>query len=296
MEYDSTDPFKIGSMVNTWKQSMENMMSSMPKMWPGFQAAPLTGQEYDQSKSAMEAMAATLKFWQSITSSMSTPETIASLFKGAQTIPDMVGQFSQALSGSFSTFQEKMTQAAARMGESAEAYDYQKMDESLFQAWGDIYQTEFRKFFQIPQIGIAREYQERVAKMLDRYNLYHAAYAELLRLMSMPFQRTAQVMQEELAALAEKGELPEDSSAFYQMWIKTLEGHFMTLFQTPEYIQAMSKTVTAMAEFTQAKDAVIEDLIKDLPIARQSEVDDLEKEVFDLKKRLSKLEKKIKDL
>lgn len=294
MEYDTKDPFGIGSMVNTWKQSMDSMMSSMPKMWPGFQAAPQTGQTHDQNKGTMEAMAATLKFWQSITSAMSTPESIASLFKGAQTMPDMVGQFSQALSGSFSTFQEKMTQAAARMGESVEAYNFEKLDESLFRAWGDIYKTEFQKFFQIPQIGISREYQERIAKMLDKYNLYQAAYAELLRLMSMPFQRTAQVMQEELTALAEKGELPEDSSAFYQMWIKTLEGHFMTLFQTPEYIQALSKTVTAMAEFTTAKDAVIEDLIKDLPIARQSEIDDLEKEVFELKKRLSKLERKVK--
>jgi polyhydroxyalkanoate synthesis regulator phasin len=75
------------------------------------------------------------------------------------------------------------------------------------------------------------------------------------------------------------------------MWIKVLEGHFMTLFQTPEYVETMGKTITVLAEFTCAKDAVMEDVLRGFPVASRSELDDLARELYELKKRIRKLEK-----
>jgi hypothetical protein len=76
------------------------------------------------------------------------------------------------------------------------------------------------------------------------------------------------------------------------MWIKILEGHYMILFQSPEYTQILGKTLTALSDFSSAKNAVLEDLLSVLPIPKRSEVDELEREIYELKKRLRTLEKK----
>jgi polyhydroxyalkanoate synthesis regulator phasin len=74
--------------------------------------------------------------------------------------------------------------------------------------------------------------------------------------------------------------------------LKVLEGHFMTLFQTPEYVNTLGRTVTSLAEFSAARDEALEDVLKMFPVARKSDMDDLAREVYELKKRLRKLEKK----
>lgn len=165
------------------------------------------------------------------------------------------------------------------------------VDERFCRAWTDIYEKEFQKFFHIPQLGLTREYQEKMNLMMDSFHLFQASHAEFTHLLLLPFQRAMAMMQEEVTVMAENGELPKDSKAYYRMWIKALEGHFMTLFQTPEYVEALSKTVGALTRFSSAKDAVLEDFIQTLPIARQSELDDLAKEVYELKRQIRQMRK-----
>ena len=102
-------------------------------------------------------------------------------------------------------------------------------------------------------------------------------------------------MQEKLSELTEAEKLPEDSRAVFQMWIKTLEGHYMTLFQSPEYTRTLNKTLDALASFSAAKKEVLQDAIRhSLPLPTQDEIDELYKEIYVLKKRVRKLEKKLK--
>lgn len=297
MEDKTKDPLGIESMVNTWTQSMNDIMGTMSQIWSASQPAHQSGQQAGQQDKknpgnhSMAAMMAALKNWQTMASAMATPEATASLFKGVGTMPEIFVSFAQAVMGSLSELQKKMGQSAGRLGESVDVYRFEKLDENIFRVWTEIYEKEFQKFFQIPQLGLTREYQEKINQMMDKYHLSQASQAEFLRLLSLPFQRTLGVMQEKIAALAETGQLPEDSNGYYQMWIKILEGHFMTLFQTPEYIESLTKTIGCVSRFSKAKNAVIEDMIKDLPIAPKSEMDDLARELYELKRRIHKLEK-----
>jgi hypothetical protein len=49
-----------------------------------------------------------------------------------------------------------------------------------------------------------------------------------------------------------------------------LEGHFMTLFQTPEYVDTLTRTVNALADFSAARDAAFEDMLGALPVAKKA--------------------------
>jgi len=293
MEDKTKDPLGMESMVNTWTQSMNDIMGTMSQMWSAYQQAHQSGQQDKKNpgNDTMAAMTAALKNWQTIGSAMAAPESMASLFKGTHTMPEIFTSFAQVVMGSFSELQKKMSQSASRLGESVEAYSFEKIDENIFHVWTEIYEKEFQKFFQIPQLGLTREYQERINSMMDKFHLSQANQAEFLRLICLPFQRSMGVMQEKIAVLAETGELLDDSHEYYQMWIKILEGHFMTLFQTPEYIEALTRTISSSTNFFKAKNAVIEDMLKDLPIAQKSEMDDLSREVYELKRRIRRLEK-----
>jgi polyhydroxyalkanoate synthesis regulator phasin len=91
--------------------------------------------------------------------------------------------------------------------------------------------------------------------------------------------------------MAEAGELPDDSKAYYQMWIKILEGHYMTLFKSPEYVDAMGQTLDSLENYKMAAEKVIEDTLGMLPVPTQKDMDELYKEIYLLKKKVKALEK-----
>ena len=76
------------------------------------------------------------------------------------------------------------------------------------------------------------------------------------------------------------------------MWIKILEGHYMTLFQSSEYGRAQQNVLNTMSDFSVIKNDLMQDMLNTMPIATQKDLDDLYKEMYLLKKRIKVLEKK----
>ncbi|MBF0204688.1 MAG: hypothetical protein HQK67_10335, partial [Desulfamplus sp.] len=284
-------------------QQAEGKSHEQPFKWP-FQSGDGSGQDgkknddgsgetTGQRKDILTAIANAMKNWQTMAGIMSSPESMAALLKGMGTMPEMLNNFIQSTMASMAEIHQKMAASVSRIGETVHAYKFDNLDENIFHAWSDIYEKEFRKFLQVPQLGLTREYQEKVNNLADKFNICQTHMADFLRLLSLPFQRSAIVMQEEIQKLAEKEQLSEDPQFYYQMWVKILEGHFMTLFQTPEYIEALTKTVGSMSKYTSSKESVIEDLLRSLPVASRSELDDVSKEIHQLKKEIRNLKKKI---
>ena len=104
---------------------------------------------------------------------------------------------------------------------------------------------------------------------------------------------TPEKFQEKLTTLAEKNELPSDFQVYYRTWLKILEGHYMNLFQSPEYLQALAKTLSASAAYTKAKKDLMNDLLEQLSMPSSENINGVYKELYDLKKRIKHLEKSI---
>ncbi len=294
MSEQTDQPFDMTAVLNAWTKSMGDMWTLMGGTGNGAAEKKAAGENTRprSTPNAQQTMAATLKNWQTMATAMSSPESMEAILKGGGAMPEMLFKLAQTSLGSVMEMQQNIVQRIGRFGESVEAYHFEDIDENIFRLWTDIYEREFRRFFQIPQLGLMREYQEKACQAADKYNLLQSHLGEFLRLLGLPFGRSMQVMQEKLVELAEKGELSDDSRVYYQMWVKVLEGHFMTLFQTPEYVETLARTVNALADFMAARDAALEDVIGLLPVARKTEVDDMARELYELKKRLKRLEKK----
>ncbi|WP_419658585.1 PhaE: putative poly(3-hydroxyalkanoate) synthase component [Desulfosarcina variabilis str. Montpellier] len=292
MNEKTANPFDFSSQIDTWMQSMGNFWSEMQNQSTTQTSEANSNQQENQtSHKTRDTIAAAIKNWQAFLQTLSTPESMQAFIKSSGTMPEMVAQLSKSSMDNIMDYHQRLLQHFSRLGESVEAYQFQDMDGNPNQMWNDVYESEFRQFFQLPQLGLMRQYQERLNQAVDKYHLFQSKLSEYLNLLSIPVTRSAGVMQEKLSEMMENGELPDDTHVYYNLWIKVLEGHFMTLFQTPEYAETQALTLNALADFSTARDAVLEDVLQLLPVAKQTDLDDMARELYELKKRVNQLEK-----
>jgi len=292
-----SEQYKFGdpeALFSTWMKTIGDFWQGAFKTWNPDAATQSSSQNRNKFKSTnfKGNLRATMSAFQAAATGMTDPAALQSLFKGAGAMPELLARLAQTSLGSFVQMQQKLFESAGRIGKSAEAYNFDELDENVFRSWADIYEKEFKQFLNVPQLGLTRLYQEKGNLVLDKYMVFQTALAEFSRLLALPVARSFNVLQAELGELAEKGELPEDSKVYYNMWVKILEEHYMTLFQSPEYIKSLGHTLTTMSEFTRARNDLVEDFLGALPIPRQKEVDELYEELYRLKKRIKILEQK----
>jgi polyhydroxyalkanoate synthase subunit PhaE len=191
----------------------------------------------------------------------------------------------------FLTFQKHLPEKAGKIGVGADPYALDNLAQDSLKAWTTLYEEEFQRYFNIPQLGLNRFYQERINQAIDKYNIFATSLSEFLQILQMPFEKTTQDMNEKIEELTKSGALPEDSREYYRMWVKTLEGHFMNLFHSSQYIEAMGNAMAAYDDYLGARNGIIQDMLQSFPIPTNREMNELYKEIYLLKKKVRKLEK-----
>jgi len=282
------------SQFADWMKTITESCLSMASMWANAarSAGMTTPSQKDVKKSrVLESWQTTQKTWKALFAILSEPDTIQAFFKGNSVLPEILVNMAQTGLFALINLQQQWLEKAEKVGKSTKAFTFENLDEDFLKSWKDIYEKEVRKFFNIPQLGLARLYQEKMFWAVDKFNLYQATVAEFIRLLYLPVEKSFQAMQEKLTEMADGGELPEDSKTYYQMWIKILEGHYMKLLQSPEYTQLMHKTLNSLSEVSVAKKEILQDAMKMLPVPTQKEMDELYKEIYELKKKIKTLEK-----
>jgi poly[(R)-3-hydroxyalkanoate] polymerase subunit PhaE len=281
----------LEAMLSAWTETMNAFLGNVVQPAAEKKNAPPDADNKSWS-TCQDAMGQGVKNWRTMAAAMTAPESISSLLKSAGAMPDILARMTQSSLDSLMELQRKTMAQAERIGASVEAYRFENLDENLLHVWTEIYEKEFRRFYQIPQLGLTRTYQEKLNTAVDAYNRFQSTFADFLRLLTLPFNQALVVMQDQMAEMVANGELPEDSQDYYRIWVKVLEGHFMNLFQTPEYVKTLGETINVLTEFSEAKNALLEDLLQCFPVASRTELDDLARQVYQLKKRIRQLEKR----
>ena len=238
----------------------------------------------------LAAMGSALRKWSAFYDAMATQGSMDAILKGTGSIPALLVRTAEHTFNGFTAMLQKWIERVGRLGETAEAYRFEQLDQNMFRAWREAYENEFQRFLNIPQLGLLRSYQEKIQRMFDKYTLYQADSAEFVRVLSLPLSRSITVLDEKLAELAKNGKLPHDPQEYYRMWVKILEGHYMALYQSPEYLEILGRMLASLTDFSAARDGVFEDVLSQVPVPSRREIDDLEHELFQLKKRLKALE------
>lgn len=235
-----------------------------------------------------------LKLMKSFSQTMSEPESAAATIKAINTLPEII--LKMAKSGWEANFQtqQHIFEKAGKIGRRVEAYNFDNLDQEVFKALTDIYEKELRQYFHIPQLGLTRFYQERFNELLDKKNIFETTLAEFLSIIYLPIEKSFKVLQEKLQTMAQEGVLPKEAKENYAMWVKILEGHYMSLFKSKEYTDALHNTLEKLEDFIVAKNETLQDILQFIPVPTTKEMDELYKEFHQLKKRVKELEKKVK--
>jgi polyhydroxyalkanoate synthase subunit PhaE len=277
-----------------WMKSSADLWASMMKMTPAATgaSADLSARKPAKSRS-LESLESALKMWQSLSSAMSEPSMADAAVKGINALPDVFLKIAQASWDVCFQIQKSHIEKAGKISQQVEAYQFENMDQELFKALKEIYEKEIKQFFHIPQLGLTRFYQERISLFMDRFNLLEATTGEFMSMLNLPFEQTFKVMQQELEKLAEQGKVPKETKEYYNLWVKILEGHFMTLFKSPEYNQTLSDLFNTLSEFIIAKNEVFQDILQILPVPTHKEMDELYRDLHILKKKVRELERQL---
>ena len=277
-----------------WIKSSTDLWTSLMKVTPAAtdMLTDLPTKKTTQSRS-LESMESALKMWQSLSSALSEPAIADATLKGFHSLPDVFLKVAQASWGICFQIQKSHIEKAGKISQQVDAYHFENVDQELFKSLKEIYEKEIRQFFYVPQLGLTRFYQERLSLFMDRLNLLEVTSAEFLSLIYLPFEQSFKVMQLELEKLTKEGKVPKETKEYYNLWVKILEGHFMTLFKSPEFNQTLADVFNKLSEFIVAKNEVLQDVLQILPVPTYKEIDELYKDLHILKKKVRDLERQL---
>jgi hypothetical protein len=291
---DNSSPW---SPFEAWMQAAGQFWTSTSKAWTG--ASRNTGRESasmsDSASRLQEAVETSMKVMEAMFSSMSRPEVNEAFLKGTNILPEVALKMMRTgWDGYFYLYQQWLRKVEAA-GEPGKPFSYENLDQDMFETWMEYYEKDVKPLLNIPQLGLARLYQERLNQTADNFNRYQAAMSEFLHLLSRPIEKSLRTMEEKLDHILREGELSESFKDYYSMWIKLLEGHYMNLFKSEEFLKSLGRTLAAGQDFKMAQRRVLEDCLQSLPIPTNKDMDELYKEIYLLKKKIKDLSRKLEN-
>lgn len=273
-----------------WLTVAADMWLNLIKALPSNPDTSIMTQTAGQSRFTRQ-LDTNLNLLKSFSRMMSEPESASAAANSLAAMPEILMKMAKSGFEAALQIQNHLVEKAGKIGKCTEAYNFENPDQEIFKAFSDIYEKEFRPYFKIPSLGLTRFYQERFNEMLDKYNIFETMLAEFLSVLYLPLEKSFNVFQERLKQMAEEGNLPQETKDFYAIWIKILEGHYISLFRSKEYTDTLHQTLNTLEDFIIVRNRMLEDFLQMLPVVTQKEMEELYKEFHILKKRVKELEK-----
>lgn len=265
------------TMARTWMENAENLS----KMSMNGNGGTIPGMEHLES---------VFKTWKPV-GGMFDKNASDVFLEGMQTVSENMGKLMKANWASIKNGQQQFMRSTGNIRDAIGRHKLEGPGAEMFEVFQDIYQKEVHKFFSIPQLGLTRFYQEKLLKLVDKFNLFQVNMFEFMYVLYMPFMEVMKVMHENIAEVSEKKARPKDFNDYYAIWIKMLEEKYMELFRSTQYINVLSNALQALNEFLAARQAILQDFLKMSGIPGEKEMDELYKDIYALKKRVAVLEK-----
>lgn len=277
-------------LLAAWIKWTMDFWETMAQMGPGPAEAVKSGGAAPEEAPRDESWLSALNLWQAFFALLTEPGTVAAVFRGIKAPSEIILKMAQAgWEGYFHLHQQWLQ---GWQGEEPQngGLDFENLDQDIFKICNEIYEHDFGQILNLPSLRLTCLPQEGVNQAVDNFTHFQGAMAEFIYLLYLPVKKSLRVMAEEWRqAGAEKP--PEDFKEYYKKWLKILEGHYMTLFQSPEYTRTLSHTLEALEDFAVAKQGLIADAMGALSLPTQREVDELYREMHLVKKSMREMAK-----
>ncbi|MCF8109413.1 MAG: hypothetical protein K9J81_10510 [Desulfohalobiaceae bacterium] len=281
------------SLVSAWMKSSLDFWQTLARNWTGSLQTEGASSQGKEPQSLPGSLAAFLDMFSAVNSALIESGVLDSCLKDMGKCPDISMKFGQLyFDRMFKQIQECMVGFQEEETTSAE-----KEDGDLFESYRQAYAQSLHKIFNLPQLGLTRSYQERVNEALDQFNQFCIAATRFLMQLRGPVERSWIELQNKIAEMSEgEEEYPDNPEEYYKLWIRFMEGDYLNLFKTQEFVDAFHQMVNHYTDFQGAQQKVLSDVLQFFPVSTKEELDEVARENYLLKKEVKKLVKRVEEL
>jgi hypothetical protein len=273
-------------LLAAWIKWTMDFWEDMAHMGPGPAGG---GAAPDQAGDETPCLAA-LNLWQAFFSLLSEPGTVAAVFEGIKSPSEVILKMAQTGWRGYFYLHQQWLEILDLETLPGEPPGFENLDQEIFKICAEFYEKDFRELLNLPQM--TRLSQGRLNRAMDKFHQFQNAMAEFIYLLFLPLKKSLRDMR---GVLEDEGRPFEDFKDYYRKWLRVLEGHYMTLFKSPECIRTMSYTLDALEDFYLAKQALMSEALAALAIPSQRDLDELYREMYLLKKQVKSLSRKVAD-
>ncbi|WP_300668088.1 poly(R)-hydroxyalkanoic acid synthase subunit PhaE [Desulfoluna sp.] len=155
---------------------------------------------------------------------------------------------------------------------------------------------EMHRFVSIPPLGLSRNYQEKIADVMEKGNQFYLTLAEYMFLMFSPLEQSMGMVVATMEGLTDEQRRSLTPETVYETWLKELEQGYFALYGSEEYLGLLKRLVSAMGDFNLARQNFMSDCLKLMGIPSENDLDDLYRDLYSLKKKLSSLENSMDEM
>ncbi|PCI29796.1 MAG: hypothetical protein COB67_03355 [SAR324 cluster bacterium] len=162
--------------------------------------------------------------------------------------------------------------------------------------WVDLYQRSLGKYLSPSKLGLGRESNEKVLQGFDLFVDFAQSYAELMSESYGGGVKSIEQVMAKISKISQSGNQLESFKDLFTLWTTESEDVFNKLMQTPAYGELQGKVINSYFKYQQHSQGIIEELLKNSPIATKGEIDQAFREITSLKRMLREFKAEIGEL
>jgi polyhydroxyalkanoate synthase subunit PhaE len=280
-------------LLAAWIKWTMDFWDTMAQMGPGLTGTGRTGDPTSPEAAVPgDPWLLSLKLWQAFFSLLTEPGTVAAVFQGIKAPSAIILSMAQAGWGGYFHLHRQWLGGWQEDVPSARANDFETLDQDIFKICHEIYEQDFRQLMNLPLLNLTGLTQDGVNRTTEKFHQFQTAMAEFIYLLYLPVKKSLRAMRG-VGGQGRQEELPEDFKEHYKGWLRILEGHYMTLLQSAEFIRTLSHTLNALEDFAAAKEELLADALEALSLPSRRDLDDVYREMYLLKKSSKAMAKKL---
>jgi len=262
-------------LLATWIKWTMDFWEDLAHLGPGPE-----GRDAGQSEGNLAA----LTLWQAFFSLLSDSGTVSAVFRGIKAPSEIVLKLAQAGWNGYFYLHQQWLEGFDPEASQDEAGGFEDLDQEIFKVCAEIYEKDFRELLNLTPV--TRLSEEGLVRVRANFSQFKRAMGEFIFLLFLPLKKSLREMR---GVFDEGGRPLEDFKEYYHLWLRVLEGHYMTLLKSPEYTRTMSQTLIALEEFNLAQEELLSAALAPLPLPSQRQMDELCREIYLLKKQVKLL-------
>ena len=161
----------------------------------------------------------------------------------------------------------------------------------LSNLYWNMYEKTFGSVLQSPNLGYAREFNNKLLKSFDAGSNFSKANFDYQILLFDIWLKASEELMRELASSEEKGGTVQNWQQLLQVWSSVFDGVFLQRFRAEDALEVRGNFLNSAMIYRLYQQQLMEVFLKmyDLPI--RSEVDEIHHSIYELRKDVKSLKK-----